>query len=131
MLSLSIQINISDPIAISNILNRYFASVGPKLAKKLPPVQRLYIDFLSQTKSLESSFFHNPVTPEEVQLETASIRNNNYHSLYSCSSQLLESCSSNITSGVLAKVITACILNGVYHSKLKMVNIVAVYKADD
>ena len=38
---------ISDRIAISNIFNRHFASVGPKLAKKLPPVHRPYFDFLS------------------------------------------------------------------------------------
>jgi len=65
-----------------------------------------------------------------VKLETASIPINKYHGLYSCSSQVLEY-SSNISVGVLAKIISSCILNGVYPSKLKMAKIVAIYKADD
>ena len=53
---------ISDPIAVIDIFNRHFASVGPKLAKKLPLVQLPYFDFLSQTKSPESSLVYNSVT---------------------------------------------------------------------
>ena len=120
----------SDPIAVNNIFNRHFASVGPKLTKKLPPVQRPYFDFLSQTKSPESSFVHNPVIPEEVKLEIACIPINKSHGLYSCPSQLLK-CSSNIISEVFAKIINSSILNGVCLSKLKMAMIVPVYKADD
>ena len=120
----------SDPIAISNIFTRHFASVAPKLAKKLPPVHPPYFDFVRQTKSPDSSFVYNPVTPEEVKLEIACIPNNKSHGLYSCPSQLLK-CSTNVVSWVLAKIINPSILKGVYPSKLKMTKIVAVYKADD
>ena len=78
----------SDPIALSNIFNRHFVSVGPKLAKKLPPVNPPYFDFVSQTKSPDSSFVYNPVTPEEVKLEIACIPNNKSRGLYSCPRQL-------------------------------------------
>ena len=88
---------ISDPISISNIFNRHFASVGPKLAKKLPPVQRPYFVFLSQTKSHDSSFVYNPVTPEKVKLEIACISNNKSHGLHSCPPQLLK-CLTNVIS---------------------------------
>ena len=74
----------SDPSEISNIFNSHFASVGSKLAKKLPPAQRPYLDFLSQTKSPKSSFVFDPVTPEEVKLEIGCIPNNKSHGLYSC-----------------------------------------------
>ena len=139
MLSLSIELNILASGMQSSVtqLQQVIFSTDillpldlTELVKKLPPIQRPYFEFFSQTKSPESSFVHNPVTPEEVKLETASIPNNKYHGLYSCPSQLLE-CSSNITSGVLAKNINSCILNGVYPSELKMAKVVAVYKADD
>ena len=67
-----------------------FASVGPKLAKNLPPVKRPYFDFLTQTKLPESSFVHNPVNPEDVKLEITCIPINESHGLYSCPPQLLE-----------------------------------------
>ena len=74
----------SDPSEISNIFNSHFASVGSKLAKKLPHAQRPYLDFLSQTKSPESSFVFDPVTPEGVKLKIGCIPNNKSHGLYSC-----------------------------------------------
>ena len=101
-----------------------------KLTKKRPPAQRPYLEFLSQTKSLESSFVFDPVTPEEVKLEIGCIPNNKSHGLYSCPPRLLK-CSANVISSVLADMINSSILSGVYPSKLKMAKIVPVYKADD
>ena len=115
----------SDPSEISHIFNSHFASVGPKLAKKLPP------DFLSQTKSPESSFVFDPVNPEEVKLEIGCIPNNKSHGLYSCPPKLLLKCSANVISSVLADMINSSILNGVLLSKLKMAKIVPVYNADE
>ena len=120
----------SDPSEICNIFNSYFASVGSKLAKKLPPARRPHLDFLSQTNSPESSFVFDPVTPEEVKLKIGCIPNYKSHGLYSCPPRLLK-CSANVISSVLADMINSSILNGVYPSKLKMAKIVPVYKADD
>ena len=86
-----------------------------------------FFDFLSQTKSPESSFVFDPVTREEVKLEIGSIPNNKSHGLYSCPPRLLK-CSANVISGVLADMINSSILNRVYPSKLKMAKIVPVYK---
>ena len=52
------------PSRIPNILNDHFASVGNKLASKLPPAQHHYLDYLR--KSPDSSFFFKPITPSEV-----------------------------------------------------------------
>ena len=53
----------SDPSKISNVLNDHFASVGPKLANKLPTVQRNYFDFMNSSSSPHSSFAFNLVIP--------------------------------------------------------------------
>ena len=60
---------------VANILNEYFASVGPKLANKILSVQRNYFDFLNRSNSPDKSFAFNLVTPTEVKLEITRIPN--------------------------------------------------------
>ena len=82
----------------------HFASVGPKLANKLPTVQRKYFDFLNRSNSPDSSFAFNLVTPAEVESEILRIPINKSHGLYSCPNQLLKY-SSNVISSTLAEII--------------------------
>ena len=72
----------SDPSRIANVLNDYFASVAPKLANKLPTVQRNYFNFMNRYNSPDSSFAFNLVTPAEVELEILRIPNNKSHGLF-------------------------------------------------
>ena len=124
------EIVIRDPISIANVLNKHFASVGPTLANNLPPAKRHYVDLLKRTKSADSSFAFNPVTPEEVRLEIYCIPKNKSHGLYSCPTQLLK-CSSNVISGILADTLNISISTGVYPSKPKMAKIIPIFKQDD
>ena len=120
----------SDPSRIANVLNDHFASVGPKLANKLPTVQRNYFDFLNRSNSPDSSFAFNLVTPAEVELEILRIPINKSHGLYSCPTQLLK-CSSNVISSTLAEIINLSISTGMYPTKLKMAKIIPIFKAED
>ena len=117
----------SNPNRIANILNKHFASVGPKLVNKLPSVQRNYFDFLNRSNSPDTSFAFNLVTPSEVKLEISRIPNNKSHGLYSCPTQILK-CSSNVISNTLAEIINLSMLTGVYPNKLK---IIPIFKTDD
>ena len=103
----------SDPSRIANVFNDHFASVGPKLANKLPTVQREYFDFLNRSNSPDSSFAFNLVTPAEVELEILGIPINKSHGLYSCPTQLFKY-SSNVISSILAKIINLSISTGMY-----------------
>ena len=120
----------SNPNRIANILNKHFASVGPKLANKLPSVQRNYFDFLNRSNSPDTSFAFNLVTPSEVKLEISRIPNNKSHGLYSCPAQIMK-CSSNVISNTLAEIINLSISTGVYPNKLKMAKIIRIFKTDD
>ena len=51
---------------LPNILNSHFASVGPKLASKMPHVQLHFVDYLPKP-STSGSFAFQPVTPSEVE----------------------------------------------------------------
>ena len=120
----------SDPSRIANILNDHFASVGPKLANKLPTPQRTYADFLNSSYSPINSFAFNLVTPTEVALEISRIPNHKSHGLYSCPTYLLK-CASNIISNILAEILNLSISTGVYPNKLKMAKVTPIYKSDD
>ena len=94
----------NNPDRIANILNEHFASVGPKLANKLPSVQRNYFEFLNRSCSPATPFAFNLVTPSEVNLEISRVPNNKSHGLYSCPPQILK-CAWNVISNTLAEII--------------------------
>ena len=120
----------SNPNRTANILNEHFASVGSKLANKLPSVQSNYFDVLNRYNSPDTSFASNLVTPTEVKLEISRTPNNKSHGLYSCPTQILK-CASNVISNTLAEIINISISTGVYPNKLKMAKIVPIFKTDD
>lgn len=72
--------------------------------------------FLKRTKSTDSSFAVNLVTPEEFRLEISYIPNNKSHGLYLCLTQILK-CSSNLISGILVNILKTSISTGVYPSE--------------
>ena len=117
----------SDPSRIANVLNDHFASVGPKLANKLPTVQRNYFDFLNRYNSPDSLFAFNLVTPAEVELDILRIPINKSHGLYSCHTQLLKY-SSNVISSTLEEIINLSVLTGMYPTKLKMAKMIPIKK---
>ena len=57
----------SDPKEICNIFNRYFATVGWKLAYKIPQTINTFSDYLDP--SLNHTFFFDPIIPEDTNLE--------------------------------------------------------------
>ena len=67
---------VNDLSRILNIINKYSLSVGNKLANKMPQAENSYIDYLSNSKSPDTSLFFKPVTSHEVKLEILSIPNN-------------------------------------------------------
>ena len=111
-------------------MNTHFATIGNKLANRLPDSQHSFNDFLVKSKSTQSSFLFKPVTPTEVQLEIVSTPSNKAHGLYSCPSYLLKFVR-DIISIPLANLINLSISQGVYPAKLKISKIVAVFKSDD
>jgi len=115
---------------IANVLNDHFASVGPKLANKLPTVQRNYFDFMNRSNSPDLLFAFSLVTPTEVELEILCIPNNKSHGLYSCPTQLLKYLS-NVVSSTLVEIINLSISSGMYPTKLKMAKIIPIFKAED
>ena len=56
--------NICDPTQIAELLNKYFASVGPNIDKKIPKSLKHFKDFMKKIK-VNKTFFLNATTPQE------------------------------------------------------------------
>ena len=79
----------NDSSRIPNTLNRHFSNVGNILARKLPPTERPFTEYIRKSSSTELSFFFKPVTPSEIQFQILSIPNSKSRGLYSCPTQFL------------------------------------------
>ena len=75
---------------MANIMNNYFASVGPKLADNIPPSSRDFKDYLGNS-NFPNSFYFNTVTPFEIEMEIINTPSNKTYGLYSCPVRLLKS----------------------------------------
>ena len=118
----------SDPREIPDILNKHFASIGHKLASKIPPSEEFsqYLPGLS----FSESFAFNPVLPGEIEVELRSLPLNKATGLYSCPVRILKS-ASQLLSKPLATIMNRSIESGIYPSKLKLAKVVPVFKSED
>lgn len=119
----------NDPLEISNIFNNYFSSVGKNLASRVPRSSRFFTEYLSPNYN-PSSFFFDPVTPEEIEREILLIPKNKTYGLYSCPIRILTDARCVISSP-LSIIINISVQKGIFPSKLKKVKVVPVYKNDD
>ena len=113
-----------------NIINEHFPIVGNRLDNKLPIPQNHHLDDVDKGKSPISSFFFQPVLPEELRSEILLVPNDKSYGLYSSPTKLLR-CSSAVIIPVLTDILDTSIRLGTYPSKLKMAKITPVFKGDD
>ena len=118
-----------EPSKISNIMNEHFASVGSRLAGKLAPPRRHFLEYVSNCKSLSSSFFFQPVTPQQIKLEISSIPNNKSYGLYSSPTKVLK-LSKDIIGPIISEIFNPSVKLGIYPSKLIMSKIIPIFKSD-
>ena len=117
-----------DPTEITNIFNKYFSSVGHRLASNSPPSNCHFSEYLRGKD--EKSFFFYPVAPTEIEREIRSIPLNKAHGLYSCPNHI--PCSVRyILTYPLAKLMNLSVTSRGYPSKLKHANVITVYKDYD
>ena len=64
----------SDPKEISNILNKNFATIGSKLASKIPLTMKTFFDY--SDPPLNRTFFFDPTIPEDINLEILILQDN-------------------------------------------------------
>ena len=118
----------SRPSEISNIMNRYFAEVGPNLASNIPLTDKTVLDYLDEP--VHNTFYFLPIVQKEIQDEINSLSQNKSSGLYSCPVKLLKLGSLQI-SEPLSVIFNKSIQTGTYPHKLKIAKIIPIHKDGD
>ena len=118
-----------NPAEITNIFNHYFASIGPRLARNIPSPRKNFQDYLAGTNYYKS-FFFDPVSSSEVDMEILATPSNKVYGLYSCPVHLLKSVRHSL-SPLLAALMNKSISTGIYSHLLKHAKVIPVYKTGD
>ena len=112
-----------------DIFNKYFSSVGHKLASQIPNSQASFVEYLPNV-NISSSFSFNPVSSSEIELEIKLIPTKKSYGLYSCPLYILK-LARYMLSKPLSDLINKSVENGIYPSKLKHAKIIPIYKKGD
>ena len=111
-----------------HILNKYFATVGSKLASKIPQTINTFFDYLDPP--LNRTFFFDPIIPEDINLEISILQDNKAHGLYSSPVRLLK-LAKRIISVPLSTIFNQSICTGIFPFKLKCAKIIPIFKDED
>ena len=114
----------SDPKEISNILNKYFATVGSKLASKIPQTINTFFDYLDPP--LNRTFVFDPIIPEDINLDISILQDNMAHGLYSYPVRLLK-LATRVISVPLATVFNQSICSGIFPCVLRLSRYLRTY----
>ena len=117
-----------DPKDMSNIMNRYFAEIGSKLANNIPSTNNSITDYLG--RPINNAFSFLPIIPEEIYDEINTLSNNKASGLYSCPIKLLK-LGVTLLGEPLTILLNKSIETGTYPNKLKIAKVIPIYKADD
>ena len=110
-------------------MNRYFSSIRYNLASKMPNPPKQFTEYLPKL-NFDSSFFFNPVSPSDIELEIMTIPLNKVYGLYSFATRILKSVK-HIISQPLSLLINKPLGKDVYLFKLKLVKVIPIYQSDD
>ena len=118
-----------NPSDFPDIMKKYFSSIGYNLASKMPNPPKQFTEYLPKL-NFDGSFFFNPVSPSDIELEIMTTPINKVYGLYSFPNRILRS-AKHIISQPLSLPINKSLENGVYPSKLKLAKVIPIYKSDD
>lgn len=112
-----------------DIMNKYFSSIGYKLASKMPNPPNQSTEYLPKL-NFNGSFLFNPVSPSDIDLEIVTTPINKVYGLYSFPTRILIS-AKHVISQPLSLLKNKSLENGVYPSELTLAKVIPIYKSDD
>ena len=120
----------NDPTKIANSFNRFFVDVGPSLAKQIPPIGKVYGDYLKEP--IINSIFLSPVTEHEIIKIVTAFNNNKASGIdgIDFSPKVIKLVIGHI-SKPLCHIFNLCLLNGNFPDKLKLAKVSPIFKKGD
>ena len=117
----------TDKMSVSEHFNDFFINIGPNLAKSIPHVKRMPMSYLGD--ALQETIFLEPVTCEEINSIVSNLKNNATGS-DDISAVYLKMSMPSIANP-LVYICNMSLSEGVFPTRLKMANVVPLYKCDD
>ena len=117
-------------VALPNVLNEFFSSVGQTFTASVPPANHHFCGYLPAVNS-SSSFFFERVTSMELETEILLLPTNKAHGSFSFPVRVLKS--SSLLSLPLAQklIMNNSVLTEQYPSKLKHAKVIPIFKGGD
>ena len=116
---------ITNPAAISEDLNAYFANIGKKMAKTIPKVDTNYMNATALTGVI-NSFFLTPMYPNEINIIDSF--KDSKPTRYTDAETKFIKISKFILPFFLCKLINNCFTRGVYPNCLKIIKVIPIFK---
>ena len=116
---------ITDPVAIANTFNNYFANIGGNLASSIPSASKTANEFMPPP--ICNSLFRCPVTADEIQLEIAKLQTGKAVGPSSIPISILKILKSELA-GPLQVIFNTSFLTGIVPDKFKLARVIPVFK---
>ena len=119
---------IENPKDIANTLNKYFVSVGPSLAEKLPQSEISFESYLNDSPI--NSFNIGPTCPDEVFKVITSFTSSQCEDPYKISPKVFKLGASALAN-ILPDLINRCFSQGHFPNCLKIARVTPIFKGED
>ena len=119
---------INEPSKIANDFCKYFSEIGPSLARKIPPTNRSFHEFLGPT--ISETIFLKPTTVNELREICMSFKNGKAPGYDNLPIHIIKK-SFELISEPLMLVINSSLEAGLFPDKLKVAKIIPIYKAGE
>ena len=115
---------------IANKLNQYFVNVGSNLAKKLPPSNISFENYLNESNTPNNSFYIAPTYPKEIIDTSDTFSSSMCEAPDLISPKFFKLCAAPL-SEILAKLINQCFLTGYFPKCLKLTKVIPIFKGEN
>ena len=119
---------INEPSKIANDFCKYFSEIGPSLARKIPPTNRSFHEFLGPT--ISETIFLKPTTVNELREICMSFKNGKAPGYDNLPIHIIKK-SFELISEPLMLVINSSLEAGLFPDKSKVAKIIPIYKAGE
>ena len=116
---------VSDPKTVANAFNNYFANIGTNLSKSIPKTTKPPMDYL--TSPVCNSLFLFPATAYKIETEISKLNSSKATGPFSIPVYILKLVK-EIVAKPLETLFNASFITGICLSRLKVANVIPVYK---
>ena len=119
---------ISDKNRIADEFNKFFVSIGPKLANKIPKNRKNYQSYLKMQETIFTT--DNPITEKELKVALKSLKINKSPGYDDTNVNVIKKCQNELIEP-LKHIFTLSFQKGIFPENLKIAKVTPIFKTGD